>query len=349
MALFFRTPSRMEDLALFTRHVAGAMNARAPLPDILRAYAQESESGQLARAVDGLADHVESGLELSAAMEEYPKVFPASYRRLVRLGEQGRTLGGVMNQLADSLEEGLKTYEYFRRAAIYPLLIIILLFLDACFLMVWITPKFRDMYNMVGGDASGPFISSPHAMKAVLTAFGAVLLLPIAYLTATAMGLRVSFLDYGRLALQFPLVGPIMRRAETARFAHNLALLLGNRIPLAESLGLLADASENSYVRSAVEDFHRRYEAGERLSEMMSSQPLFPASMATMIASAEDQGGLAETLRALGRFYTERTAHGLTILREIFEPIMLLLIGLLVALMLLSIYAPIFEIPKLVR
>lgn len=347
MAGLFRLPSRMEDLALFTRHVAGAMNARAPLPEILRAYASDSENGELSKTVRLMADRVESGVELSAAMEEHPKAFSAAYRRLVHLGEQGRTLGGVMNQLADSLEEGLKTYEYFRRAAIYPLLILILLFLDACFVLIFITPKFEDMFRMLGGHIPG-VIGSTEMMRYALWAFGLVLLAPVVFLIGTVLGLRVKFFSYGRLALQLPLVGPVMRRAETARFAHHLALLLGNRIPLAESLGLMADASENSYVRDAVLDFHRRYQEGERLSDMMATQPLFPASMATMIASAEDQGGLAETLRALGRFYTERTAHGLTVLREVFEPIMLLLIGLLVALLLLTLYAPLFEIPKLI-
>lgn len=348
MAGLFKVPNRMEDLALFTRHVAGAMNARVPLPEILRAYASDSEHGALATASAAMANRVEAGEELSGAMEQHPKLFSAAYRRLVRLGEQSRTLGGVMNQLADSLEESLKTYEYFRRAAIYPLLVIILLFLDLCFLAVFITPKFQDIFHMLSGSMPG-LLGSPQFIKGLVLAFALLLLVPIAYLIAAMMGLRVNFAGSGRMALSLPLVGPVMRRAETARFAHHLGLLLGNRIPLAESLGLLADASENAYVRSAVQDFHARYQQGERLGEMIGSQPLFPSSMAVMVSAAEDQGGLAETMRHLGRFYAERTAHGLTILREVFEPVLLLLIGLLVALILLSLYYPLFEIPKMIR
>jgi type II secretory pathway component PulF len=182
---------------------------------------------------------------------------------------------------------------------------------------------------------------------AALAVFALVLLIPIVFLIGAAMGLRVKGFGYGRLQLQLPLVGPVLRRAETARFANLLALLLENRLPLAESLGLLADSSENAYVRMAIQDFHRRYESGERLSELIATQPLFPASMAAMIASAEDQGRLAETLKGLGRFYAERTSHGLMVLREVFEPIMLLLIGLFVGLVLLSLYGGMFEITHL--
>ncbi|MCX7017138.1 MAG: type II secretion system F family protein [Candidatus Sumerlaeota bacterium] len=350
MPSLFRTPAQTEDLALFTRHLAGAMQARAPLPVILRAFVVESEQGAVRRAVGAMADRVESGVALSAAMEEHPAVFPAAYRRLVRLGEQGRALGGVMTHLADSLEESLKTYEYFRRAAIYPALILILLFLDICFVMYKIVPKFADIYAQLGStlSASTNALVTMFSGLQALSFFALVLLIPILFSLGAAMGLRVNGFGYGRMMLSLPLVGPVMRRAETARFANNLALLLENRVPLAEALGLLADSSENSYVRLAIQDLHYRFQSGERLSDLIATQPLFPATMAAMIASAEDQGRLAETLTSLGRFYAQRTSHGLTVLREVFEPVMLLLIGLFIAFTLVSFYMPLFSIPKLI-
>lgn len=347
MSLFFRLPHRMEDLALFTRHLAGAMQARAPLPEILRAYAIEAEAGPLARASLTLADRVESGLPLAQAIDEHPKLFPASYRRLVRLGDQGRSLGEVMRQLADNLDEGLTTYEYFRRAAVYPLLLLILLFLDLLFLLMMISPKFQAIFEELGGELPGStqaLLSSP-----LILIFGALLLPPIGLLIGAALGLRSRLFGYGRFALQLPLIGPVLRQAEVARFAQHLALLLHHRIPLAEALGLLADASENTYVRAATLDLQARYESGEKLASMISAQPLFPPSMATMIATAEDQGTLGETLAGLGRFYRERTGHGLVLLREAFEPLMLLLVGLLVGLILFSLYSPLFAIPRLVN
>ncbi|MBI1783914.1 type II secretion system F family protein [Candidatus Sumerlaeota bacterium] len=341
----FRTPSRMEDLALFTRYLSGALASRAPLPDILRAYSKEAEVSALSKAVDSIADRAESGVELSAAMEDYPKVFPASYRRLVRLGEQGKSLGGIMNRQAASLEEGLKTYEYFRRAAVYPMIVMILLFLNICFLANMIVPKFYAIYTELGAVMPG-WLGVQGGVSTMIKLIAGALLIPIGFLIAAVMGLRARGFGYGRFHLQFPLIGPVLRKAETARFANNLALLVHQKIPLAEALGLLADAAENSYVRAAIQDFQRRFEAGEKLSDMIATQPLFPASMAVMIAAAEDQGGLAETLEGLGKFYTERTSHGLTILREIFEPLMLLLIGLLVALIMVSLYLPLFQLPR---
>jgi len=354
MSLFFNLPSRMEDLALFTRHMAGAMQARAPLPQILRAYVRDAERSPLTKALPKMADRIESGVELSAVLEEYPRIFPSSYRRLVRLGEQGRSLAGVMSRLADQLEDGLKTYEYLRRVAIYPLIVLIVLFLNVSFLLTKILPKFADIYTQLGADPlllrSVRLFSvlRPQAFsQLVLELFGLLLLIPILFLIAALFGLRVNGVVYGRFALQLPLIGAVLRRAETARFTGHLALLLENRIPLAEALGLMADASENLYVRAVIQDFHARYQRGERLSELMAAQPLFPATVTTIVAAAEDQGGLGEALHALGRFYAERTAAGLTIVREVFEPIVLILIGLLVGFVLISLYWPLFSIVKI--
>jgi MSHA biogenesis protein MshG len=350
MTALFSMSNRMEDLALFTRHVAGAMNARAPLPDILRAFARDSEGGAVARAVDEISGRVETGAELSAAMDDHPSIFPSAYRRLVRLGEQGKTLGGVMKQLADSLDDSLKTYEYFRRAAIYPLFVIILLFADLCFLLVVIVPKLEAIFEQLGAQL--PMLTEGlirwSQNRTVFDLFVLVLLIPTLFLAATVFGLRIKGVGYGRFYLQLPLIGTVLRRFETARFANNLALLLDNRVPMSEALGLLADSSENTYVRAAIDDLRRRYTQGEKLSELIAAQPLFPASMAAMMASAEDRGGLADTLRGLGKFYSERASYGLTVMREVFEPLMLLLIGVLVGAIMLSLYSPLFNIPRLI-
>jgi type II secretory pathway component PulF len=348
--MFLRLPSRMEDLALFTRHLAGAMQSRTPLPDILNAYAQEAENNRLARASVAMAGRIAVGEELADSMDAYPSLFPPAYRRLVRLGEQGHSLSGVMDRLAESIEESLKNFEYYRRAAIYPLLVLLLLLADISFVLVMITPKFQAIFSELGGmHIPGPLGDPAGLANLLMIIFGALLCVPILFLLGAVFNLRVRALGAGRFILQLPWVGPVLRRAETARFAQFLGLLLEQRIPMAEALDLLANSAENTYIRAALADFAHRYAGGERLSDLVARQPVFPPTMATMINSAEDQGRLGETLRDLGRFYAERTRHGLSTLREVFEPMMLLLIGLLVALILVSFYSPLFYIPGLIK
>lgn len=366
MFSIYRTPQRMEDLALFSRHLAGAMRAHVPLPEILRAYLHDAETGTLARAVETLAHRAEEGVPLSAGMEEFPKVFPKSYRRMVLLGEQGRTLAGVMEQLADQLEDALKTYEYLRRIAIYPLIVMLILFLMVTFLNMKIMPKLYDIFSQMGAVYESLGAEDSIGLATLLTRLGRdphifswmmlamdllnlVLLIPIIFLIANALGLRVRGFGAGRLTLMIPLIGPVYRQTEIAQFANLLSMLLRNRIPLSDALGLLTDASTNSYVRSAIHDFHQRYEKGEKLGDIIAHQPLFPASMAVMVASAEDQGALADTLSHLGRFYRQRTQHSFDVVCGIFEPMLMMLVGLVVAAIALGLYLPLFSIPKVVK
>jgi type II secretory pathway component PulF len=338
----------MEDLSLFARHLAGAMGARAPLPDILRAYVHDSESSPLRRAIERMIPEIEKGVSIAEAMDGFPGVFPAAFRKLVRLGEQAHTLPGLMRQTADRLEEGLKVYERFRRAAVYPLCVLSILFVLIGFLTWKIAPKMEEVFEQLGmnvREITMLGVTPSQSMQAMMI----LLMLPTLYLLAVFLGLRVWGFGQGKLVLQLPLIGPILRQAESANFANYLSLLLHNRVPLAEALGLLSDATTNSYVQAAIEDFHRRFQAGEPLGSMIQHQPLFPSSMAVMIAAAEDQGELADTLRHLGRFYQDRTLHGLSVLHEMVEPILLLATGFVIFLVTASVYLPLFEIPSMIH
>ena len=343
----FNTPRRMEDLTLFARHLAGAMGARVPLPEILRAYVRDSEGDKMDRAVFAMASELENGLTLGEAIEQHPRIFPAPFRRLVALGEQGRSLPAIMRQTADHMEQGLRTYESFRRSAAYPLVLLVTLTMLIAFVVVTIIPKFTDIFEQLGYPLD-QMSALWMGRNALLVGLQLLFLVPLAWLLAGLLGLRVWGFGTGRFWMQFPVIGPILRQAESANFANYLALLLENKVPLAEALALMSDASSIPYVRGAIDDFRRRYEAGEKLGDMIQSQPLFPASMAVMIAAAEDQGALAETLRHLGTFYHERTLHGLTLLREILDPLMLILIGLGLTAILVMLYMPLMMIPRLV-
>jgi type IV pilus assembly protein PilC len=344
--MLYMFPSRMEDLALFARHISGAMNARAPLPEILRAYVRDSERGSLTKKVEKMIPRIETGVALSEAMGEHPDVFPTAIRQLVALGEQTKTLGGIMGQVAGNLERSLKTYEYFRRVALYPLFILILLFVIISVMFVKIIPTFDQIFADMGAQL--PWITKTIVEGPAMQIFSLVIIPPIIFFLLTFFGLWVKGLGYGRFALNFPFIGPILRRAETALFAGNLALLLQNRIPLSEALGLMIDSSSNSYIRAAIQHLNERCREGEALGSLMAAQPLFPPGMATLIASAEERGGLVETLESMSEFYTDRASHGLTVLREIFEPMMLLLVGLLVGVTMLAIYLPLFMLPHLI-
>lgn len=346
MIQLFHIARRTEDLALFLRHVSGAMRARVPLPVILRAYGAEAESRAMRKAADSMASRIESGISFHDALSDHPRLFASALRKLVRVGEESGTLAAIMGQLADRMEKNLKTYEMFRRAAAYPMIVIGLILTIVTFTLTKLTPRMAAIHAELGAAYPGPFGENANFGQGMILFLNFLLLIAFVALLAPVMGLRLKSLGYGRIHLQLPLIGPVLRRAEAARFASYLASLIENKVPMAEALALLSDASDNSYVRSAMKDFQERYARGELLSDLIQSQPLFPPSMAMMVAVAEEGGGLADTLRGLSDFYYQRTEHDLDLLRELYEPLMLIIVGICMGLVAYGIYLPFFELPQ---
>ena len=336
-------PARIEDLALFSRHLAGAMAARVPLGVILRAYGQDAASRALGPATGEMANQVEQGVPLYETMDGRPDLFPAGYRRLVRMGEENGALGDIMVRLADMMDTSLRSYEAFRRAAIYPLFVSVLLALNIIALYFYFTPDMTDMTfqnQLVPGSATSTHSLQQLGLVAVF--ISALLLIGALSIAGALMGLRWRCFGSGRWLLNLPVFGPVLRKAETARIIQHLGLLLEHGLPLHEALGALAESAENSYVGDMLCDFQNKCASGDRLSAVVASHPLFPAGLGALLASAEDTGQLSQTLRELGAYYEQRANHGLLIAREIFEPVMLLLVGLLVGMTMLSFYGPLF-------
>jgi general secretion pathway protein F len=143
-------------------------------------------------------------------------------------------------------------------------------------------------------------------------------------------------------------VGGAMRLAETARFLNHLGLMLRHRVPMNEAVGLLADSATNGYTKAALLDFEQRLTRGESLGALVGKQPIFPPTLAIMIASAQERGQLDETLIELSGYYRHRADHALRVLREFFEPVMMVVAGVVVIWIAISIYLPMMNIPRLV-
>lgn len=345
MRFWIRTPQRMEDLSLFARHVAGAVEARTPMPECLAAFVADSEGGGVYRAVKRMIPKVSSGVPLWEAMSSESGVFPGFVVGMVRVGEQGGILATLMNRLADTVDAALEIFEHTRRLAVYPLVLLSLLAVIVGFIFTTILPKFVDIYIRLGAGLPGPTLMIVRHHSHIMLA----LLVPLVLIVLSLMGLSFTGVSGGRFVLSLPFIGPLLRRAETARFASTLGLLLEQRIPLPEALAMLKETSPNGYVRRAMEVFEERAANGESLSVMVSTLPIYPAGMAIMLAAAEDQGNLAYTLVKLGDHYAKRARHGIGVLREGIEPLMMVFAGLFVGIIVISLYLPLFNIVKVIR
>lgn len=348
IAHLFSNTRTSENLVLFTRYLAGAMRTRTPLPEILAAYQLEYPGMLFNKTVADIQHHVEQGEKLSEVLGRHEMVFPAFYRRMVALGERSQSLAPMMTQTADRMESVLKVYERMKELLIYPLIVLVLLITMFGFMTSRVWPEMAGIYNTLGAEL-------PSVTIKAFTPFGVFfwMILVFIFLIVMLLGSRLwLFLrssSASRFLLNLPFLGPVLRNAEIARLSSYLALMLEHRVPLANALALLIDASDSRYVREAVADLHQKFESGRPLSELIAEQPLFPPGIAVMIAHAEDQGGLTQTMHELARFYQDRAHAGIHQLYEVIAPLSIAIVGILLAVGVIGIYMPLFNIPDLIK
>lgn len=341
LGIVFGHARQVTDLAVFTRHLAGVMASKAPLAEVLRQFASEADTRAMQNALRDVVPRLEAGVPLSEALATAPHVFPDSYRRIIHMGEESDTLPQVVLAMARSLEDAVSMHESFRRAAVYPAIILTLLLLVLSFFSVMILPKVADIMMQLGSDQGS---GATRTVELIAIGILTLLLACAIWMFLAGTGLRWQSQSKGRWLLSLPLVGPALRLAETARFTQHLGLMLGSRVPLGEAVGLLADSTSNGYMRDALDEFRRRLEAGESIRVATESVAVLPPSLAVMLASAQERGSLHDTLVEMGAFYRDRSQHALRVLREFFEPLMILLVGIIVTFMIVLMYAPIFAI-----
>jgi type IV pilus assembly protein PilC len=340
----FRVGTR--DLALFTSQLSTVLEAGIPLVRGLRGLAADTSKRTLSRVVQDLANRIESGESLSQAMEAHPEAFDRMYVSMIEAGERAGTLDQIMAKLATNLErlDTLKTK--VRSALTYPIFLVSFALLATITMLVKVVPTFQGIYGELGQDLPG-------LTRLVLAASAAVrgnLLLLLAgavfLILAIVLFVRTKTGRYFHHALLFriPVFGSIVRKAVMSRFARTFGILLGSGLPILESLDLVREAVSNEVVGRALGNVRQQVSAGQEITAACRSSKVFPEMVLQMMATGEQSGEMDTMLLKVSDFYdrqVEAAVHGLT---SLIEPVMIVVVGGLIAVIVISLFLPIFHL-----
>lgn len=337
-------------LALMTRQLAALIGSGLPIDEALAALADASE-GRLRSQIVALRSRVMEGAGLAAAMAEFPATFPALYRSSIAAGESSGQLGGVMRRLADYAE----TRDVLRRrillALTYPALLALVAFLVVAGLMIWVVPQVVGVFVQFGQSLPWPtrvLIS----VSAILRDHAAwLLLLPVLVIVAVVAVFRSPVLRAGwhRVVLRLPLLGRLVRAAETARFARTLALLVSSAVPLLESLNIAAQVVQNIPLRDALSRVAARVREGQGLARALQDTNEFPPIAVRLIGSGEKSGRLDDMLFEAAAHQERALDTTMGVAMAALGPGVILAVGGMVLFIVLAILLPIFELNTLVK
>ncbi len=337
-------------LAVWTRQLAGLVSAGLPLERALAALSEEAEDDGQKRLVASLRSEVNSGSPFARALAEHPREFSAIYTAVIAAGEQSGQIGGVLERLADDLEEREALKNKLIGASLYPAIVTVVAIVIVVFLVSYVVPQVASVF--AGSKRALPFLTvAMLAISATVRNYGWLMLLTlILSVVGVVMARRVDTLRMRMDAawLRLPLVGKLARGYNAARFCSTLAMLAAAGVPILRALQTAAETLSNQAMRADAMDALVLVREGAPLASALSSKKRFPA-LVSMFARLGEQTGklplmLGRAADQLGAEVQRRAMHMATIL----EPLLIVGMGMMVMLIVLAVLMPIMQLNQLV-
>lgn len=338
-----------EALILFTRQLGTLLNARLPLEQALAVVAQAT-TATMGGIAGNLRQRVREGATLSEAMAAQPHAFDPFYRAIVVAGEGGGALEDTLGRLAQYLERAQRLRTQVRSALIYPAILLAAALVSVTIIMTVVLPQFEALFRSTASDL-------PWATKAIFAIAGVLRdhgLTLGAVGAAAGVGIYLylrSAVAVGRLdrfILALPWVGRLVQTMEFERIFRSLAVLIGNGVGLAKALELAGAVARNRVVKSAVADANGRVKHGERLTDAFAAQPVVPRMAVHLIRVGDESGELETMLTKLADIFSTEVESELKRLITVIEPALIVLIGLFVAVIIVSLLSAIVGVNAIV-
>jgi len=341
----FRGVSSAE-LAITTRQFSALISAGLPLEASLTALSEQSEDQKLREVLTQVKDRVSEGSSLTNALKEHKNVFSELYTNIVKAGEASGTLDVVLFRLADFLEKSSALKSRVRSALIYPIFMFLIGSGVLFFMMTYVIPRITKIFE--DSDRALPFItlvlisiSSFFSNHFILLFLGiAALGFFIVRFLKTEKGTR--FVD--RLILRLPVFGKLATMVSISRFTRTLGTLVGSGIPLLDALEIGEAVIGNTVFMDALKDVRVSVREGATLGQPLRDSGVFPPLVTRMISVGEQTGEMEEMFNKIADIYDLQVETTLSALTSLLEPIMILMIGVVMAFIVFAILLPIFDL-----
>lgn len=348
---WFARRVKVIELAEATRLISTLLKASISLVDALAAVGKQTENPRLQRVLNEVRRSVTEGKALHLAMKDHPTVFPNLYINMVKAGESSGTLDKVFMRLADFTEAQTRLRSRIIGAMTYPVIMLVIGTGIVSLLMVFVVPKLTVMFSEMGGKL--PAITRGLIwVSEYVQDWWHVSLVGLVVLTLLFNQYRKS--DSGRkridrISLKLPLFGPLLRLVAITRFARTLGTLLESGVPIITSLEIVKHVIGNTLLSDVVEECRLAVQEGDSLAPPLQRSGQFPPMLVHMISVGEQSGEVEDMLDNVATAYEAQVDARINILTSLLEPLMIVGLGFVVALIVFAILTPMLQMNELLK
>ena len=339
--------AKTDELVMFTRQLSAMVSAGVPILRSLNSMAKHAESAGFRETINAVIKDIEGGMSFADALGKHPETFNDIYVNMVAAGETGGILDDILKRLALQQEQNSSMKKKIKGAMTYPIVLLVITIIAFFILMTFIIPVIgKTIKDMGGPDAKLPLLTEimlgisdfmVSFWYLIVPAFIGGIWALIRYIK-TPKG-RVKF---HHIIIKVPAVGAIVRKVAIARFTRTFSALIGAGVAVLEALDVTSRAVGNVVYEESLREATKRVQNGEVLSRIIAERDdLYPPIVAQMLSVGEETGQTDKVLIKVADFYEEEVDTAIDGVSSIIEPVMIVAMGGVIALVAVSVMGPI--------
>ena len=350
-------------MTAFTRQLATLVDAGLPLLRGMRVLEKQERHPTLKRVLGDVAVAIEGGSTFSEALAQHPKIFNRLYINMVKAGELGGVLEVVLNRLAEFMEKAQKIKGKVISAMFYPVAVITVATIILCVLMVFLVPRFEQIFkDMLEGEDLPGFtrfvldIANVIKSRTILIGDAAPFGLPAfpGPVVFVLIGVFVLFKlilkskkgrwVFDKVKLNMPVLGSVITKVAIARFTRTLGTLVSSGVPIMQALTIVKETSGNVIVGNAVGRVHESVKEGDTITAPLDASNVFPPMVISMVDVGEQTGALPEMLMKIADTYEDEVDNAVSAMTSLLEPIMIVFLAVVVGSIVVALFLPLINL-----
>ncbi len=336
----------------FTRQLSILINAGLPLIKSLSILSSQQPNKAMKTMIERVSQSVQSGGTLSDGLSQYPRIFDDLFVNMVKAGESGGIVDVVLDRLGDYREKAEALRKKIKSAMTYPIIVLVVASLIMTILMVVVVPQFKEMFEDSDSELpalskavfnfSENMIASPLLVPNVvwIGAFVFLIVVGIKAFAKTSTGKKA--LD--RMVLRLPLLGDVQRKSAIAKFSRTLGTLITSGVSILESLRITKETAGNVVIEDSIGMIYDKVREGDSMVSPMKAANIFPEMAISMVEVGEETGQLPDMLLKVADVYEEEVKDSVDTMTTILQPLMIVFLAGIVAVIVFAIFAPLAQI-----
>lgn len=339
----------VEDLSMMTRQLATLIKANIPLVDSLGAVSEQVENPTLKEVLSELRNNVNEGSTLHKAMRKYPKIFNNIFVSMVEAGEASGTLDIILLRLAEFTEAQNELQAKVRSALMYPTIMLLFTIGMMFFIFIYVIPKVTAIFE--DSDQELPLLSQiVIEISGVMVNYWHVIIIMLVFAVIAFQSWKstpAGSAQWDAILLRLPVVGKMARMIAVSRFTRTLSTLLVGGVPMLNAMSIVRNVVNNAVLAKAIDEARENISEGESIAGPLKKSEEFPPLVITMISIGEKTGDLENMLGQVSDAYDFQVKNSIQGLTSILEPVMIVVMGLVIAVIVAAVIMPIIEMSNI--